>query len=110
MRVKMKVTAAGHDYMDMCPDPELCAIFQQNWQAMGGEVPVTTQMPHGSLDMGNLSRRFPCVHASVRIVEDEAMAGHSREFAEATLTPFAEEQLLRAVRTLALSGADYLCG
>ena len=65
-------------------------------------------VPHGSVDIGNLSYEFPCLHVNIRISPTTAMAGHSVEFGECTLTPFAEEQMLRTIKTLALTGLKRL--
>lgn len=99
----------GENYREMLPDPGLAATYLKNWLALGGEAPSGEIKPHGSLDIGNLSHEFPCLHPAVRITPDDSIAGHSREFAAATLTGFAEEQMLRAIKALALTGANW-CG
>lgn len=96
----------GHPYYDMRPNPVLADIYKANWLALGGEEPHTDPKPHGSLDIGNLSHKFPCLHPSVRITYDESIGGHTHEFREATMTDFAQEQLVRAIKSLALTGLE----
>jgi amidohydrolase len=98
----------GNIYHEMRPDKALAGLFLANWRAIGGEEPANTPKPHGSLDIGNLSHRFPCLHPSIRIAQDDSVAGHTREFAAATQTRFAEEQLVRAIKALALTGLDVI--
>jgi amidohydrolase len=96
----------GHPYYDMRPNSALAELYKANWMQLGGEEPHTDPKPHGSLDIGNLSHKFPCLHPSVRITYDETIGGHTHEFREATMTPFAQDQLIRAIKTLALTGLD----
>lgn len=94
----------GNVYDDMRPDAHLAAIFREQWAAVGGEEPVTDPQPHGSLDIGNLSHRFPCLHPSIRITR-ESIGGHTTEFADATQSDLGRENLLRVIRALARTGA-----
>ncbi len=98
----------GNRYDEMRPDPRLAGIFRRQWRAAGGEEPATDSKPHGSLDIANLSHRFPCLHPSFRITEDESIGGHTHEFCAATITPFAEEQTLRIIQALAGTGGEVL--
>lgn len=95
----------GNIYDDMRPDPQLAGWFRSAWAEVGGEPPLDHPVPHGSLDIGNLSHQFPCLHPSIRITDNSEMGGHTRDFAEATLTPLAEEQMVKVVRALASVGA-----
>lgn len=98
----------GNPYWDMRPDARLAESFRQAWLELGGEEPATEPKPHGSLDIGNLSHHFPCLHPSIRITPDAEISGHTVEFAQATLTPLAEEQLLRVIKALAITGLSLI--
>ena len=100
----------GNPYHEMRPDARLAASFREAWAGVGGDEPAADgHEVIGSLDIGNLSHRFPCLHPMLRITPDGAAAGgHTHEFAAATVTPFAEEQLMRATKALALTGLDVL--
>ena len=105
---KVKVTEDPNAYYDLCADKQLAGWYQELWSELGGEPPMDHPVPHGSVDIGNLSYAFPCLHVNIRISPTTAMAGHSVEFGECTLTPFAEEQMLRTIKTLALTGLKRL--
>lgn len=107
---RMEHTPDSRPYYDMRPDARLVGLFRDAWAVVGGEEPVTHPVIHGSLDIGNLSHHFPCLHPSIRITEDTEMPGHSKEFADATLTPLATEQMVKAAKALALTGLGVLQG
>jgi amidohydrolase len=100
----------GNIYFDMRPHDGLASMFREAWLSVGGEQPIHHSVPHGSLDIGNLSHRFPCLHPSIRITADNTIGGHTREFADASISPFAQEQMVRAVQALALTGLGVLTG
>jgi amidohydrolase len=108
---RMEHRVEGNVYFDMRPDPALVALYRANWLAVGGEQPVVPDItPHGSLDIANLSHRFPCLHPSFSITKDKSIGGHTHEFCAATVTPFAAEQLVKAIKSLALTGLEVLAG
>lgn len=105
---RMEWHMTGNPYHDMRPDPELAAIYERHWLAVGGNPPLPYAKPHGSLDIANLSHRFPCLHPSFSITDDNSFGVHTHQFAAATITPYAEEQLIRAVKALALTGLELM--
>ena len=70
---RMEWHMTGNPYHDMRPDPELAAIYERHWLAVGGNPPLTHAKPHGSLDIANLSHRFPCLHPSFSITDETAI-------------------------------------
>lgn len=106
---QMKWQEDGPAYYEMRPDPKLAEVYRQAWLDVGGERPTDSgSKPHGSLDIGNLSHVFPCLHPSFQITRDPSIAGHSAEFARATITSYAEEQLVYAIKALSLTGLRVL--
>ncbi|QBR91545.1 M20 family metallopeptidase [Nocardioides euryhalodurans] len=68
---------------------------------------VVPRMFAGSTDFGNVSYRVPGVHAMVKIT-DEDLSLHTRDFADAAVTPEADRVVLDAAYALAAVTADYL--
>ena len=68
---------------------------------------VVPDLLAGSTDFGNVSFRVPGLHAMVKIAEPDVSL-HSREFAAAAVTPYADEVLVDAAYGLAGVAADYL--
>ena len=62
----------------------------------------------GSLDAGNVSHICPTIHPYFSITADESIAGHTLEFAKATKTAYAYEQMKIAIQALALTGVEVI--
>jgi amidohydrolase len=62
----------------------------------------------GSIDMGNVSYVVPAVHLLIDIANGRPLTPHTREFAQAAATSYADAALLRAGKGLALTGYDVL--
>lgn len=62
----------------------------------------------GSIDMGNVSHVVPAIHALVDISNGKKIIPHTKEFALAARSEFADHALIRAGKGLALTGLDVL--
>lgn len=94
-------------YDEMRTNRTLAALFEHHWLALGGKIRHSPLKGRGSVDIGNISHVIPAIHPSIAITGPET-PGHSREFAIAAVTPRAHRELLRVVKTLALSALDML--
>ena len=61
----------------------------------------------GSSDAGNVSQVCPMIHPHFAISQ-EACNSHTVEFAAASVTDFANEQMAKTVRAFALTAADII--
>ena len=59
----------------------------------------------GSIDSGNVSHKCPTIHPFFAISENP-IVGHTREFAQATITPFAYEEMKKTIGALVLTGLE----
>jgi len=87
----------------------LMAAYNNNLQSLGIKEILPPSKGAGSSDIGNVSNALPTIHPYIAIC-DKSVIGHTREFAEATITPFAHEQMLIGTLTLAYTGLDVLNG
>jgi hypothetical protein len=55
--------------------------------------------------MGDVSQAVPAIHAYIQICGDQ-VAGHSREFAEASASKRGEEVILIAAKAMAMTAID----
>lgn len=94
-------------YLDMRNVEALAKTFEKCWLELGGTLYKDPDKTPGSLDIGNVSYKLPALHPSFRIT-DKPLAGHSREFAEATRTPMARQETIRVIKALALTGLEIL--
>jgi amidohydrolase len=98
----------GHAYKAMRPNHALGAAFVENLETLG--VPLNPPPPDegmGSTDMGDVSQVVPAIHAYIQICGDE-IAGHSREFAAASISDRGQTAMLIAAKALAMTAVDLL--
>jgi len=94
-------------YKDIVPNHTMAGLFEKNWRDLGGDIDETPDKGKGSLDIGNLSHEFPCIHPFVQIAPPH-VANHTSEFAEFAIGATAEKQIVRSVKALALTALDIL--
>jgi amidohydrolase len=87
-------------------NPPLERALRENMEGLGISIDPDDGR-RGSSDIGNLSFYLPAIHPSVAIV-DPLVPGHSRVFAEATMTPRGKDALVKAAKFLAMTGYDFL--
>jgi amidohydrolase len=104
---RLRYRMADRMYYEMRSNATLERVFERNWRAVGGKIVANPLKGSGSLDLGNMSHRLPCIHPSIAIARQKTPT-HSVVFRDATLTERAAEQLIRAIKALALSGLDIL--
>jgi amidohydrolase len=104
---KLRHRTLDRPYFEMRSNPALERAFGRNWREVGGKIVKNPLKGSGSLDIGNISHELPCIHPSIAIA-GKKVATHSVKFRDATLTERAAEQLIRAIKTLALTAVDVL--
>ena len=98
-------------YLPVRTNASLAASWTRRYADRGRRVLPSDVVPRtfaGSTDFGNVSFRVPGVHAMVAIT-DEAISLHTREFADAAVTPEADRVVADSAYGLAAVAADYLC-
>ena len=95
-------------YLNMIPSRAIGDAFAQNLRALGLEVADgPAHGGSGSTDFGNVSHRVPAVEAYLRICGPEA-GWHSREVAQATITPQGHAAIGNGAKGLAMTALDLL--
>lgn len=82
-------------------------LFAQNLRELGVTDILPAHNSSGSTDMGNVSQVVPAIHPYLKI-GDQDLRGHSREFAQATITDQGFSALKLAAKTLAMTTLDLL--
>ena len=98
-------------YLPVRSNGPLAAAWTRRYAERGHRVLPPGVVPSlfaGSTDFGNVSFRVPGVHAMVSIT-DADLSLHTREFADAAVTPQADRVVLDAAYGLAATTADFLC-
>lgn len=94
-------------YDEMRTNRALAETFAENLQELGIRHISSPQKAMGSVDMGNVSRVVPSIHPYLALGHGTDIP-HTRDFADATLSPAGERLLLLAIRVLAFTGWDIL--
>lgn len=94
-------------YDNMRTNRVLSDAFNANLKFAGVLEVLPAKSGYGSADMGNVSQVVPSIHPYIGLDCPNA-AGHSREFADATVTEKAHDAILKGAAALALTGFDVL--
>jgi len=96
----------GHSYKAMKPNRAIGDAFVKNLAQLGEPLnPPPPDAGMGSTDMGDVSQVIPSIHAYIEIC-DEKVAGHSREFAEASISKRGLDVMLIAAKAMAMTAID----
>jgi len=91
---------------DMKNNMTMAKLFEKNLKVLGEKVRAPDpKAGKGSTDMGNVSYVVPSIHPSIAI-GPRKLAGHSREFAEASMSERGHEAMLVAAKAMALTSVD----
>ncbi|MFQ6052620.1 MAG: M20 family metallopeptidase [Candidatus Bathyarchaeia archaeon] len=89
----------------------LVELLWNNYRAMGVDLPDWRRsiegMPMASTDFGDVSQRTPAAGSYIKIA-DPGTPGHSREFAEASVSPEGLEAMIIGAKALAMTAIDLL--
>ncbi|HZI92923.1 MAG TPA: M20 family metallopeptidase [Patescibacteria group bacterium] len=101
------IRATDEPYDDLLTNKTLAAVFRRHLNDAGITTIEGPRANKGSLDMGNVSRVVPSVHAFAAICGSD-VPSHSAAFALATISPRGEEALVTSARAMALTGLDLM--
>jgi amidohydrolase len=97
----------GNRYYEMLTNNPLAERFHEEFKAVGGDLVPPQSKLFGSIDIGNLSHEFPCIHPRIKTCGLD-VAGHTVAFGDATITEGGMKQLRRSAETMARTALDYL--
>jgi len=103
----LEITNYEASYDNLVTNETLLDVYVKRLLEMGVEKINEAKESYGSLDMGNVSHICPAIHPYFAISDTEIVA-HTQEFAEATLTPFAYENMCKTIGALALTAVDVI--
>ena len=108
-RVSAQVTWQKFEYSydELWSNQVLAECFVDNLYRLGITEIAKPQTVMGSVDMGNVSRVVPSIHPYLVLGTGNEIP-HTRDFAEATLSPDGKRLLMLAMQALAFTGWDVL--
>ncbi len=91
------------------PNKPMCEAFKHNMDILGIEMAwPDPKKQYGSSDIGNVSIKIPAIHDYLSITQDPAIQAHTAEYAQASVTPEADEICIKGAKGLAMTGYDIL--
>ena len=105
--VTVKISNFEAIYDNMVTNETLSNQFTQRLLDCGVPEVIAARPGSGSSDAGNVSQVCPMIHPHFAISQ-EACNSHTVEFAAASVTDFANEQMAKTVRAFALTAADII--
>ncbi|KXH77053.1 MAG: hypothetical protein AM326_01850 [Candidatus Thorarchaeota archaeon SMTZ-45] len=79
--------------------------FVKNLESIGEPLTDLPEGSGGSSDIGNVSQVVPAIHPYISIC-DASVAGHSKGFAEASISERGREAMIAAAKALAMTAID----
>lgn len=105
---KLKITNYEFSYDELVTNPVLSETYTRNLTALGIDPGIIeTGKDHGSLDLGNVSRRCPAIHPYVKVIDEKHLL-HTVEFRDRALEDRALEGMLFGAKVLAATAYDVL--
>ncbi len=91
------------------PNKPMCEAFKNNMADLGIQMSwPDPKKQYGSSDIGNVSIKIPAIHDYLSITQDETIQAHTTQFAQAAITPYAEDICIKGAKGLAMTGYDIL--
>jgi amidohydrolase len=104
----LSITNYEYSYDEMISNEALSDLFTENLLAMGVEASeIRIGKDHGSIDLGNVSRRCKAIHPYIKVVDGGELL-HTKEFREQAMTERAFEGMLLGAKVLAGTAYDYI--
>ncbi|MFI1382811.1 amidohydrolase [Embleya sp. NPDC020886] len=102
---EVRLSRPEPDYLDFRTDPTLIALWRANARELGRPEPIE-RPPFACTDMGNVSHAIPSIHPVLDITGGTC-GPHEPAFAEAAISPAADQAILDAATAMAWTAADY---
>jgi metal-dependent amidase/aminoacylase/carboxypeptidase family protein len=108
MEVTYEISMPVLPYDELIPNHALSRIFAHNLKEIGIIDTVKPKNTFAGLSLGTVSHIVPCLHHYVSVVEDSSIKYSSTDFARATISQYAQENMLKASTALACTALDLL--
>ncbi|MEF3301591.1 M20 family metallopeptidase [Paenibacillus sp. GYB003] len=104
----LKTSNYEYSYDELRTNEPLSETFTKNLIALGVDPDrIGEGQDHGSLDLGNVSRRCPAIHPYVQVIDEPHML-HTPEFRDLAMTERALEGMLLGAKALAATAFDVI--
>jgi amidohydrolase len=101
----LSFSVCGRSTRALKPNQLLADVFENNLSSLGWDIVPPVDTCKGSTDMGDVSQLIPAIHPYIKICSED-IAGHSREFADASISPQAMDGMLVGAKAMAMTAID----
>jgi metal-dependent amidase/aminoacylase/carboxypeptidase family protein len=108
MNVNYEICLDELPYDELIPNQTLSRIFAHNLKEAGIIDNLEPKNTFAGLSLGTVSHLVPCIHPYISITDDSAIKFSTTEFAETTISEYAQDKILKASTALAITGLDLL--
>lgn len=103
-----KLSIVDLPYKELLTSNILNRLLCHNLKELGIIEIEEPKCNHGALGLGSVSHTVPCVHSSIKVVREENIKYGTQAFANATISSYANEVIIKAACALAITGLDLL--
>ncbi|MCD2348370.1 zinc-binding metallopeptidase family protein [Clostridium guangxiense] len=93
---------------ELITNPTISRLFSHNLKESGIININGVKNIFSPLNLGNVSHVVPCIHPYVSIVQDSTIIYGTKQFADATITKFANDVIMKAAQALACTAFDII--
>lgn len=104
---QLEISNYEASYDNLVTNNILSDVYCKKLIDMGVEKIYEPRESYGSIDMGNVSHVCPSIHPYFAITDRELIA-HTKEFAEATITSKAYEEMCKTIGALVLTAVEII--
>ncbi|WAA09024.1 M20 family metallopeptidase [Fervidibacillus albus] len=104
---KLEISNYELSYDNMVTNRTLSDRFTKNLSAISSKPIYPPKKEYGSLDLGNVSQVVPAIHPYIGL-NAPGLVGHTKEFADQTITADGRQALVEGTLALAYTGYDCL--
>lgn len=108
MKLDCSISIYELPYLEMQTNETLSRLFGHNLKEIGIIDCCGAKNTEAGLSIGNVSKIIPAIHPYVKITEDSSIQYGSKEFADATISSYAEEVIMSSASALVLTSIDLL--
>lgn len=108
MNTNSQVSIYELPYDELITNKSLSRIFSHNLKESGIINIEGVKNTSAGLSLGTVSHLVPCIHPYISIVESKSINYSTIEFASSTLSPYAQDKVIKTCQALALTGIDLI--
>lgn len=108
IRVQYSISLYEPENEELITNRPLNRLFSHNLKENGIINISGPRDIYSGLSLGIVSKKVPCIHPYISIVEDDSIKYGTKEFAKATISDYGFDEAMKAALSLAFTGYDII--